>query len=72
MRLRLPDLCAWNKERYMVCDVIIVSDMASLDEEHDRKAMKYDTRDIYEWMQKDSPFEDARVKLLSLSEIGDP
>lgn len=55
MGIRIPDLCGWYKDGYIVCDVSIVSDMAKLDEEHGRKVRKYDIRDIHQWMKDNSP-----------------
>ena len=62
MGLRIPDLCAWKEEQFLVCDVSIVSDLSNLNEEHDRKVRKYDIRDVHTWMKENNPSQTASIK----------
>ena len=62
MGLRIPDLCAWKDDQYFVCDVSVVSDLANLNEEHDRKIRKYDIRDVHAWMKENNPGQALNLK----------
>ena len=39
--LKIPDLCAWRNDTYMVCDVAVASDDYNLDRVHANKVLKY-------------------------------
>ena len=56
---RIPDLCAWNGERYIVCDVAVVSDYMDLDKVHQFKTNKYNITDIHRWMRQNNPRQDS-------------
>ena len=47
---RIPDLCAWNGERYIVCDVAVVSDYMDLDKVHQFKTNKYNITGAQSWI----------------------
>ena len=52
---RIPDLCAWNGERYIVCDVAVVSDYMDLDRVRQFKTNKCNITDIHRWMRQNNP-----------------
>ena len=55
----IPDLCAWNGELYIVCDVAMVSDNMDLDRVHQFKTNKYNITDIHRWMRQNNPSQDS-------------
>ena len=59
---RIPDLCAWNSERYIVCDVAVVSDYMDLDKVHQFKTNKYNITDIHRWMRQNNPRQDSGLR----------
>ena len=56
--LKIPDLCAWRSDTYIVCDVAVASDDCNLD---DNKVLKYDTQDIHAWMLRSAPVDTQRL-----------
>lgn len=56
---KIPDLCAWNGERYIVCDVAVVSDNMDLDKVHQFKTNKYNITDVHRWMRQNNPIQNS-------------
>lgn len=52
--LKIPDLCAWKENTYIVCDVAVTSDIYNLDRVYDNKVLKYDTQDVHSWMLRNA------------------
>ena len=57
---RIPDLCAWSKSEYIVCNVAVIKDWTlGLDRIHEFKVNKYDKPDIHRWMKQNNPIADV-------------
>ena len=56
---RIPDLCAWSKSEYIVCDVAVIKDTLGLDRIHKFKLNNYNKPDIHRWMKQNNPIADA-------------
>ena len=59
--LKIPDLCAWRSDTYIVCDIAVASDDYNLDRVHDNKVLKYDTQDIHAWKLRSAPVDTQRL-----------
>ena len=56
---KIPDLCAWNGESYIVCDIAMVSNNMDLDRVHQFKTNKYNITDIHGWMRQNNPRQES-------------
>ena len=52
--VKIPDLCAWKEEQYIVCNVAIAINTADIDLVNERKVAKYDMPDIHAWMSQNA------------------
>ena len=57
--LKIPDLCAWRSDDYLVCEKAVTSDVFNL--EYDRKVSKYYIQVVHKWMLKNAPVGTQRL-----------